>query len=374
VWCFDAEGLDCEDQYDDYYDAGSVLYAEGGVYYWEVYALPDTLSYHGKHVHASLDGSSYSAYTFDEPEGEAFTYYETPTFASLYSYSTGAYTEWTQDFYGEWESDLFEWRAEAYMNDDSDIVDEFAGEMHAEDIDLNAWYDVLDNLIVEITTDKDAFYAKWTVGDEENADVEHGDSFESGENFDEFTGVTELWYTYYDIDGNQFQVSNYFTSGSDILGNDFLQVVDGQSIETYYQWTDNLSQDLIENVGLGYTETNSYTNSVYYENGAFSSYYILEDDGVNSYYVDEFEAEDGTYRTTTGGADGWFTFYRSGDGYFESNYDWVLHTYTTTYFDTYINEIADDGNSGYYSYVDPSGNYWITGVWSDNNGALYSSW
>jgi hypothetical protein len=106
VFCYDAASTVCETQYDDYYDAGTVYYAEGEVYYWEIYAMPDEETYHGRHVHASLDGSSYSVYRFSEPDGVSFTYYETPEFASTYDYATGEYTEWLQNFYGEADAPL----------------------------------------------------------------------------------------------------------------------------------------------------------------------------------------------------------------------------------------------------------------------------
>jgi len=125
VWCYDFAQLDCEDQYDDYYNAGTIYYAEGEVYYWEVYAMPDEETYHGRHVHAALDGSSYSVYRFSEPDGVSFTYYETPEFASTYDYASGDYTEWLQDFYGEIDSELLQFKSNGYVGDDSDDLDDF---------------------------------------------------------------------------------------------------------------------------------------------------------------------------------------------------------------------------------------------------------
>jgi hypothetical protein len=74
--------------------------------------------------------------------------------------------------------------------------------------------------------------------------------------------------------------------------------------------------------------------------------------------------EDGVYRATSGSGEDLTTYYKSADGYFESTYIWITQTYIATYNDIYVNDIAEDGQSGYYSYTDPSGNYYVAGHWS----------
>merc|ERR1719389_1365782 len=352
VFCYDAASTVCETQYDDYYDAGTVYYAEGEVYYWEIYAMPDEQTYHGRHVHASLDGSSYSVYRFSEPDGVSFTYYETPEFASTYDYATGEYTEWLQNFYGD-----------AYVDDDSDRIDDFNAEMGTDHIHMDAYYDLADNLVVEITTELDAFYALYTVGDEINAEITYGDAFDSGDNYDSQTQTMEQWYTYYDINGNKFLVHNYNNAYGQ-LGNSFEMDVDGQTVDVYYTWYSTLTSDNVDNDGMGYSVANNYDNEVYIDDGNFQAYYFLSDDATYSYYSSEFYGEDGVYRATYGTGDDLTTYYRSADGYFESTYIWITQTYIATYNDIYVNDIAEDGMSGYYSYTDPSGNYYVAGHWS----------
>lgn len=63
------------------------------------------------------------------------------------------------------------------------------------------------------------------------------------------------------------------------------------------------------------------------------------------------------------------TYYKSADGYFESYYNWATHLYAKQYADYYINYVADDNTSGYYQYIDASGEYYLTGSWSIYNGA-----
>lgn len=265
VYCSDELSQDCETQYDDYYDAGTVYYVDGEVYYWEIYAMPGEEEYSGKHVHAALDGSSYSVYTFSEPDGSAFTYYETPQFASTYDYATGAYTEWLQDFYGEAEAENLDWYATAYVSDDSDSIDDFSASMGTENVKLTAVYDELDDLIVTVTTEKDAFYAQWTVGNEDDAVIEYGDDFESGSSYNDFTQTSELWYTYYDIDGNKFEVHNYAGQG-DVNGNLYISEIDGQVVEFYYQWDDALHNDQTDVDSIGVEDFTAYSVSVDYTN------------------------------------------------------------------------------------------------------------
>merc|ERR1719389_275551 len=364
VFCYDAASTVCETQYDDYYDAGTVYYAEGEVYYWEIYAMPDEQTYHGRHVHASLDGSSYSVYRFSEPDGVSFTYYETPEFASTYDYATGEYTEWLQNFYGEADAPLLQWYADAYVDDDSDRIDDFNAEMGTDHIHMDAYYDLADNLVVEITTELDAFYALYTVGDEINAEITYGDAFDSGDNYDSQTQTMEQWYTYYDINGNKFLVHNYNNDAYGQLGNSFEMDVDGQTVDVYYTWYSTLTSDNVDNDGMGYSVANNYDNEVYIDDGNFQAYYFLSDDATYSYYSSEFYGEDGVYRATYGTGDDLTTYYRSADGYFESTYIWITQTYIATYNDIYVNDIAEDGMSGYYSYTDPSGNYYVAGHWS----------
>jgi len=325
--------------------------------------MPDQETYHGRHVHAALDGSSYSVYRFSEPDGISFTYYETPEFASNYDYATGEYTEWLQDFYGEVESDLLQWYANAYVADDSEDIDDFNAEMGTDHIFMDAYYDSEDNIVVTITSDKNAFYASYVVGDEDNAEITYGDASDSGDNYNDFYQTFELWYTYYDIDGNQFEVHNYFNDNG-LNGNEFIQVVDGESIDTYYQWYDNLSEDLYNNDGMGYSVSNSYDNEVYVTSDNYQAYYFLSDDASYSYYLSEFYADDGTYRSTEGNDSDLVSYYKSADGYFESYYTWMTQTYVTFYNDFYSNYVSDDGSYGEYLYEDPSKTYWVSGSWS----------
>lgn len=368
VYCTDPLQNECVFQYDDYYDAGTVYYVDGEVYYWEIYAMPGEEEYNGKHVHAALDGSSYSVYSFSEPEGSAFTYYETPEFASTYDYATGEYTEWLQDFYGEAEAENLNWYATAYVSDDSDSIDDFSASMGTENIELTAVYDAFDDLIVTVTTEKDAFYAQWTVGNEEDAIVEYGDEFDSGVSFDDFTQQSETWYTYYDIDGNKFEVHNY-VGQNDVMGNLYISEIDGEVIEFYYQFDAELHNDKSDVQAIGvddftaYSVSIDYTNEHYFEAAGYSAYQLLADDGVSMYYISEFSGEDGTYRQTETNADDCITYYRSADGYFESYYSWYTQTYTTIYNDVYINYISDDGMSGNYYYMSANGVYFMYGSW-----------
>lgn len=238
--------------------------------------MPGEEEYHGKHVHAALDGSSYSVYAFSEPEGSAFTYYETPEFASTYDYATGEYTEWIQDFYGEAEAANLDWTAAAYVSDDSDAITDFTASMGTDHVTLTAAYDAADDLVVTVTTEKDAFYAQWTVGNEDDAVVEYGDEFEFGESYDEVTQSSEQWYTYYDVDGNKFEVHNYVSGGK--IGNLYSQEINGELIEFYSEGDENLHNSYVEATAIGvadfegYSEYTDYTNSNYFEQGGYSAY------------------------------------------------------------------------------------------------------
>lgn len=81
------------------------------------------------------------------------------------------------------------------------------------------------------------------------------------------------------------------------------------------------------------------------------------------YYKSEFESDDGTYRLVEGVDDDMITYYRSADGYFESYYAWAYAVYTTIYNDIYINNIAEDFNSGNYYYKSADGQYEVYGTW-----------
>jgi len=243
--------------------------------------------------------------------------------------------------------------------------------MGTDHIHMDAYYDAADNIVVTITSDKDAFYAMYTVGDEINAEITYGDSSDSGESFNDFYQTFEFWYTYYDVDGNQFEVHNYYNEDSSLNGNQFIQVVDGQEVDTYYQWYDNLSEDLYNNDGMGYSVYNSYENEVYVSTDNYQAYYWLADDASYSYYLSEFYADDGTYRSTEGNDDNLVSHYISADGYFESYYTWMTQTYVTFYNDFYTNYVAEDGLYGEYLYEDPSKTYWVSGSWSIVSGTYF---
>jgi len=370
--CYDSSQQACEYQYDDIYDAGTMYYEGGDVYYWEIYSLPDQETYNGKHVHVSADGD-YTIYIFSEPEGQGTTYHETDTFASQYDYATGAYTEWLQDFYGDFESDLFGWDAITYMGDDSDRVDDFTATMEDDNVHLLAYYNEADDLIVSVTTTGGEFYAVYTVGDEANAILQYGDDGDKETWTDEYGAYHETsWYTTFD--GDYISV----TMTVDIYGmisTYYSAIFDGEPYAEYYAWYDNLSEDHWYSETLGIDLYNSYENSYYYENGAYGAYYLLADDGSYSYYLDTMTADDGTYRSTEGIDGAKVTYYASADGYFEAYYDWSYHTYYTVYNDYYLNVIADDGLSGYYVYTSPSQEYYIQGYWSQtDDGEFYSIW
>lgn len=340
--------------------------------------MPGEEEYWGKHVHAAQDGSYYSVYSFSEPDGTAFTYYETPEFASTYDYATGEYTEWLQDFYAEAEADNLDWHATAYVSDDSDSIDDFSASMGTDSVSLTAVYDDADDLIVTVTTEKDAFYAQWTVGNEDNVYVEYGDEFYAAdETQDPFNLSYEIWYTYYDVDGNKFEVHNY-ASPSDVNGNYYLSEIDGELIEFYYSWDASLTQDetYVKNIGVdgvsSYSVSNDYSNEHYFETYDYSAYQMLSDDGSTLYYISEFHGEDGTYRKSETTDDDFVTYYKSADGYFESYYSWATNLYTTFYNDLYINYVSDDGAYGEYYYLSADSVYALYGAWSVFDGYYWS--
>jgi hypothetical protein len=65
-------------------------------------------------------------------------------------------------------------------------------------------------------------------------------------------------------------------------------------------WYDNLNEDSYSNAITGEDSTNDYSNSYYYENGDYNSYYSIASDGSFVYYSDEFIGADGLIRETAG--------------------------------------------------------------------------
>lgn len=297
VTCYDEAKNVCDYQYDDYHDEGTIYYDAGVEYYWEVYAEPDEVTYFGKHVHTD-DNGDYSVYYFSMPDNIGQTYYETNDMASSYNYYYGEYTEFLQDFYGEFAGDLFEWEATVYQADDSEVITEFDSTMDDDNKHLHAYYNELDELIVEVTTDGQEFYALYNVDSPVDAYIIDSSSFITDSGIDEFDGsyYTDSYY----VDYNGDLIHSIYWSLNGQMRTYYQATIDGEDFEETYMWYDNLNEDSYSNAITGEISTNDYSNSYYYENGDYNSYYSIASDGSFVYYSDEFIGADGLIRETAG--------------------------------------------------------------------------